>query len=445
MGLLTSFVALAAIARALPGRHGSGSDSHRQKWWLNPLLHSHNAHLQTKTFQGRGYRATESTASLAEAFRHGHITERLLRPGVGCDAGFKESNRGACAVSPTGETTYEPPLVLHNSDWYAVACGPPHDHAKAQAKADTVCAALGHPEGASAWRQCSGLEMLPDGEGCGLTPLVREAQGYSGPKIDSAAWELAGAAARGCQMSSVTCKPSVRQGERCDPGFHKAQHARCRVDAAGIVRVHHEIVHELYHTHQQHRCLHNGKACICCDHNTPTPAPAPYTGPPTPAPSPPTPFPTPVPPTPPPAPTPPPSPCVVFGDGSLRSGTFFDENCRVNAAAVGNTALREASCGVVGAACFRQDATPAATCGGSATAGSCSIVCKSGFWRVRHNTCNNRKELKVYTDTCSPMHAGAVNYALGCCNLDERTMTCAKPAQPEPATDSTDYQVRHAV
>ena len=158
---------VAAVVRALPEQHGGAP------WWLKPLLHSHNAQLQTKTFQGRGYRATESTATLQQAYAEGQVTERLARPGVGCDAGFKASNLGACAVSPTGETTYEPPLVLHHSDWHAVAC-PPADHAKAQAAVDAVCAALGHPEGASAWRQCSGLEMLPDGEGCGLTPLVRE-------------------------------------------------------------------------------------------------------------------------------------------------------------------------------------------------------------------------------------------------------------------------------
>ena len=57
------------------------------------------------------------------------------------------------------------------------------------------------------------------------------------------------------------------------PGYHLAEHVQCRY-VHGVVRVKH-LVHgaEWQEDGHLHRCIHNGKSCICCDRDTQAPSP----------------------------------------------------------------------------------------------------------------------------------------------------------------------------
>ena len=353
----------------------------------------------------------------AHALRAGGLFDLLgSRPGVGCEPAFLGAFPSQCAVSPGHETLYFPPRVFTAAGaWRAVACP---TEARRQAVADAVCHGLGHPAGASASATCSGLQLLPDGSACGVLPMAARVDG---------AWGAASAG--GCQLSSVTCKPSPRVGEHCMPGFHGATHTTCRV-VDGVVRVKHGVVKALYTDHQQHSCLHDGSSCICCDENNGLEAP------PSPPPTPATAVPTTAPPTPVPSPG---EPCVAFGDGSLRSGTFFDEGCVLGASAA-SAAFSPDKCSYVGATCYAHDAVPATQCGGGSTAGACKVICKDGFWRTISNTCNNRAadgRISADGDTCAATNAQATNYDLGCCTpFDSAKNACGNMATLASASTS---------
>ena len=208
-----------------------------------------------------GTRDLSAYAKLHESFE-----ELGPRPGVGCDAAFKAIFPGHCAVSPAQETVYFPPRVSppspgEPSAWLAVSCPV---ESQRTAVADAICRKLGHPEGSSASSTCSGMQLLPDGGACGALPMaqfvVSEGAGTGGGGDDGGAW--AAAHASGCQFSSVTCKPSMRAGERCVAGSHAATHTTCRV-VGGVVRVRHGVVKELYISHQQHSCVHDSGHCLC--------------------------------------------------------------------------------------------------------------------------------------------------------------------------------------